>query len=157
MKADFICTLNKLLEEKHIHFNAYCWILKYVFPYIKNSFKKKKMNLVFAPKLCRPWELALCNVMCLKQLGSWYRCWGCRSGRWFRGAPRTRVAPPFPGINPEAPGGGSLLAPTGAMVHKQLWLQGTWARRAVRAVSVSHTPNLFFLSWYAVNPNGPVL
>lgn len=103
MKADFICTLNKLLEEKHIHFNAYCWILKYVFPYIKNSFKKKKMNLVFAPKLCWPWELALCNVMCLKQLGSWYRCWGCRSGRWFRGAPRTHVAPPFPSINPEAP------------------------------------------------------
>lgn len=105
MKADFICTLNKLLEEKHIHFNAYCWILKYVFPYMKNTFKekKKKMNKVFAPKLCWPWEFALCNVMCLKELGSSYRCWGCRHGRWFRGAPWTRVAPPFPSINPETP------------------------------------------------------
>lgn len=41
MRADFICTLNKLLEEKHIHFKTYCWILEYIFFYIKKTFRKK--------------------------------------------------------------------------------------------------------------------
>lgn len=95
MRADFICTLNKLLEEKHIHFNTYCWIWKHTLFYIKKTFRKK-INRVFAQKLFWLWELSLWNTMHLTQLGSSYsRCGvadaaieGCYI-TWGTGGPRT--------------------------------------------------------------------
>lgn len=127
MKVDFICTLDKLLEEKHPHFNTYCWILKHVFLYIKKTFRKQNTNRVFAQKPFWLWGLSLWNWWMLRDRGT--------------GGPRTSGPTSsllFQSVNSETPAGARVSDGSN-------WCNGHQELGNMAAKAAAHIPALAFI------------
>lgn len=138
MKVDFICTLNKLLEEKHLHFNTYCWVLKHVFLYIKKTFRKQNTNRV----ICSEALLAL-GTFSLKLMDATWQ--GHRGSQDLR----THILPPFSKHQLRNPswGTGQWWLQLDAVVTKSWEI---WQQRQL------HTSQPLLLSWWTLNtPNVP--